>query len=106
MRRMVGNAVALAVVMLLPVACDDAGTGPSGGLDADEAAFVALETDALAGAMVFDLVGVGPVLHAMHAREGEFDRSRDCPDVIVVIRCPCRTLSGRSLSKNSLRPGL
>ena len=32
--------------------------------------------------------------------------NRVCPLVIVVIRWPIRTLSGRSLSKNGCKPGL
>lgn len=70
-----GTTVVLATFAL---GCADA-TGPIDGFDADDAAFVALDTDAAAGAMVFDLVGVGPVLRAAAGREGEFSRSRDCP---------------------------
>ena len=32
--------------------------------------------------------------------------SRFCPLVIVVIRCPMRMESGRSLSNHSVKPGL
>lgn len=69
-----------AALLALFVGCDDA-AGPGDGFDAEDAAFVALDTDAAAGAMVFDLVGVGPVLRAAgRGVEGDFSRTRECPD--------------------------
>lgn len=78
MKRFTRSVVVLAVLTTL-VACDDSATGPADDLDAEDAAFVMVEADAMAGALVFDLLGVGPVLRAARGYEGEFDRSRDCP---------------------------
>jgi hypothetical protein len=74
------SAGAAVAALLVAGACGDGATDPSQGLDLEDAAFVALQTDELAGAIVFDLVGVGPVLRGAGGREGEFERSRDCPD--------------------------
>lgn len=78
MKRFTTSAVALAALTTL-VACDESATGPSDGLDAEDAAFVMVEADGMAGALVFDLLGVGPVLRAARGHEGDFARSRDCP---------------------------
>ena len=75
-RKLTGGAVVLA---LFALGCADA-AGPVDGFDAEDAAFVALDTDAAAGGMVFDLVGVGPALRAGRGEEGDFSRVRDCPD--------------------------
>jgi hypothetical protein len=74
MRKLAG-ALTLTV---LAVGCADS-TGPADDFDATDAAFVALDTDAAAGAMVFDRIGIAPGVRPPRGVEGEFSGSRDCP---------------------------
>lgn len=78
MKTMVRRGIA-ALVLVLMTACDDSATEPGTNLDADDVAFLAVEADALAGALIFDLLGVGHVIRPADRADGEFERSRDCP---------------------------
>jgi hypothetical protein len=58
--------------------CGD-GAGPEEDFDAEDAALVALTTDDLAGAMIFDVTFAAPSFSAESAEPRAFSRSRDCP---------------------------
>lgn len=78
---MANRLLALACVAALAACSDD--LGPDRGLDPEDAALLAVETDALTGAMIlaqldhFSSASAGISVNALDERE--FTRSRDCP---------------------------
>lgn len=78
---MANRLLALACVAALTACSDD--LGPDIGLDAEDAALLAVETDALTGAMIlaqldhFSIGSAGISINSLDERE--FTRSRDCP---------------------------
>jgi len=68
----------LMAALVAAAGCDD-GTGPADGLDAEDAALVAVTTDELAGSMIFDLTFAAAAFSAESAEPRAFSRSRDCP---------------------------
>jgi hypothetical protein len=74
---------AAALVALLAAACSD-GTAPDAAIDADDAAAIALDTDAITGEIVFAQMLLGGFsaddgISIQSADTRDFSRSRNCP---------------------------
>jgi hypothetical protein len=79
--RLTHRLLGLACIAALAACSDD--LGPDDGFDAEDAAFIAVETDALTGAMILAQLanfGIGSTnLGANSLDEREFTRTRTCP---------------------------